>query len=99
MMTGQQPTHYIVDVFENEFPKHPSELDVMAQIRLSDCTLMHERITEDITHCIGMDKTYITDYVANAISCKLLTAIQKDLQSKISEMIWQRIKCYDLKSI
>lgn len=88
-----------MDVFENEFPKHPSEFDVMSQIRLPDGILMQTRVTEDITGYIRADKTLITDYVAYSISCKLLTAIQKDLQSKIAEMIWERFKGYDLKSI
>lgn len=95
---NNKPSHYIVDVFENEFPKHPSELDVMSQIRLPDGILMQTRVTEDITGYIRADKTLITDYVAYSISCKLLTAIQKDLQSKIAEMIWERFKGYDLKS-
>lgn len=88
-----------MDVFENDFPKHPSELDVMSQIRLPDSILMQTRVTEDITGYISADKALITDYVAYSISCKLLTAIQKDLQSKIAEMIWERFKGYDLKSI
>ena len=88
-----------MDVFENEFPKHPLEFDVMSQIRLPDGILMRTRVTEDITGYIRADKTLITDYVAYSISCKLLIAIQKDLQSKIAEMIWERFKGYDLKSI
>lgn len=90
--------HYIVDVFENEFPKHPSEFDVMSQIRLPDGILMQTRITKDISSYISADKTLISDYIAYSISCKLLNAIQKDLQSKIAEMIWKRFKGYDLKS-
>ena len=96
---NNKPSHYIVDVFENEFPKHPSEFDVMSQIRLPDGILMQTRVTEDIIGYIRADKTLITDYVACAISHKLLTAIQKDLQSKIAEMIWERFKSYDIKSI
>jgi hypothetical protein len=96
---NNKPSHYIVDVFENDFPKHPSELDVMSQIRLPDGVLIQTRVTEDITDYISADKTLITDFIANSISCKLLAAIQKDLQSKIAEMIWERFKGYDLKSI
>jgi uncharacterized protein YaaR (DUF327 family) len=96
---NSKPAHYIVDVFQNEFPKHPAEFDVMSQIRLPDGILMQTRVTEDITSYIRADKTLITDYVACAISHKLLTAIQKDLQSKIAEMIWERFKNYDIKSI
>lgn len=96
---NNKPSHYIVDVFENEFPKHPLEFDVMSQIRLPDGILMRTRITEDISSYIRADKALITDYIAYSISCKLLNAIQKDLQSKIAEMIWERFKGYDLKSI
>ena len=96
---NNKPSHYIVDVFENELPKHPSEFDVMSQIRLPDGILMQTRITEDISSYIRADKTLITDYIAYSISCKLLNAIQKDLQSKIAEMIWERFKWYGPKSI
>ena len=91
---NNKPSHYIVDVFENEFPKHPLVLDVMMQIRLPDGKVLNCRIERDLSEYLWgiKDKEYPAKVVASSLSYSLLETIREDVASKLENAIWERIK-------
>jgi hypothetical protein len=84
---NSKPAHYIVDVFQNEFPKHPLVLDVMMQIHLPDGKVLHCRIETDLSEYLwGINnKEYIAKEVASNLSHSLLETIREDVASKLKK--------------
>lgn len=86
--------HYMAILIENEFPKHPLDLDVMMQIHLPDGKVFNCRIERNLSeYLIGIkDKEYIAKAVASNLSYSLLETIREDVASKLENAIWERIK-------
>ena len=83
-------TEYKILVFENAFPSHPLELDMMIQAHLPDGNILYSRILENMENCPILP--YGIEFVSARIAEELLKGIQQDLQSRIAESISEKLK-------
>lgn len=87
------PGHYSAILIDNEYPKHPLQLDVMMQIRRPDGNVVHCRIERDLSEILyTRSKEVAVRQFANHMAHKLLDGIREDVEKRLEEMIWERIK-------
>ena len=93
MIQDQKPRYYSIIYYENDYVK-PFELDAARQIRLPDGNVFHVRVLENLEQYVGCTDLY--EVISANISCRLLETVQKDLQSRIAELVSEKLNRYKL---
>lgn len=87
------PGHYSAILIENEYPKHPLQLDVMMQIHRPGRDVVNCRIERDLSEILYThSKEVAVRQFANCMAHTLLDGIREDVEKRLEEMIWERIK-------